>query len=177
MMRFIFFLLFFNLLSAEVVYVKSKHAQLYNHPNEKPFVTRIKIGMELQVIKKVQRWLQVVYKDQKYWVYKGQISRKIPRRDKSLFVKNYDEVATSSAVRSFPHTVDPASKMSRRTGNSQYLKYMYYHQSFIVTNKKNIEIAKLDRAGIKLHVITIKDLDNFLARGKIGEYANFSKEE
>lgn len=171
----IFFLLLFNLLNADVVYVKSKYAPLYKNPNKKLFTERVKLGTKLQVIRSLPRWLQIKYKDQKFWVYKGRVSKIIPKRDKSLLTEDHkNNVATGSAVRVFPYHVDNATRLSQMTKNSNYKKYMLYQQSFIVTNKKNVKVAKLDKIGLKINIITSKDLERFLAYGKIGEYANFS---
>lgn len=178
MARFILFLLLFNLLSAEVVYVKSKYAQLYKNPSKKLFRKRVKLGTKLQVVRTVSRWLQIKYQDQKFWVYKGKISKVIPRRDKSLLTKGYkNEVATGSAVRAFPYPVDHVTRLSHMIGNSKCKRYMLYQQSFIVTNNKKVKASKLDEVGIKVNVITSEDLESFLAYGKIGEYANFSENQ
>ncbi|BBM88065.1 hypothetical protein [Candidatus Uabimicrobium amorphum] len=175
MIRAIFLLLFLGLLNGETIYVKSKYASLYQDPSNKSSVVRVKRGTELQKLKKERRWLQIKYKGRKLWVYQGKVSVKKPPQDKSLLIMKdrQNDIAAGSAIRVFPHQVSSATRLSRQLGSGKYVKYMDYHQSFVVADRKDAQVTVVKANGIEMNVITTKDLEHFLARGKIGEYAGF----
>ena len=172
-MRLLVFCILFVFASAgfsDTLYVKSKYAKLRKHPRKNKTAAKAKRGEELTKIKKVRKWIRVKYNGKKLWVYKGKVSTKAPRSDKSLLTANYaDNVATGNAVRGL-------SKVALKFSSSQnvsekHQKFMDYHQSFITTDKADFS-PQLTSRGIELQKITSDMLDKFQEEGNIGAYAD-----
>ncbi|BBM84266.1 hypothetical protein [Candidatus Uabimicrobium amorphum] len=160
---------------SENLYVKSKSAKLRKHPRKKKTAAKAKRGDALEKVKKVRKWIRVKYKGKKLWVYKGKVSKKAPKSDKSLLTANYaDNVATGNAVRGLSKVAIKFS--SSQSVSEKHQKFMDYHQSFITTDKADFASQPTSR-GVNLEKITSEMLDKFQEDGNIGAYADPGDEE
>ena len=174
-MRVVIFILIFVFINpgyANDLYVKSKNAKLRKHPQKKRGTIKVKRGEKLTKIKKVHRWFLVKYQNKKRWVYEGKVSKRIPRKDMSLHVVRYDDVAVSNPRDRLPRQYSNYSGMERK-----YKRFMNYHKSCITTDKEGPFPELISEDGIETIVITSELLEKFQEQGKIGEYADVNGDD
>lgn len=163
------------------LYVNAKYVLMRKHPLRKDAKdVKINRGEKLDEQKgSTTQWFKVRYHSQPGWVHRDKVSKKEPQADPSLKASNNlwagEDVAAGRAIRGLgPLATKFADK---NTVEKRHRNYTDYHQSYItITKGKEDATSRTDR-DIQPVYLNEENLEDFLAKGKLGEYADAAAQD
>lgn len=114
------------------------------------------------------QWTQVTYNGTQGWIFSPSLSADKPVDDPSLKAEDGsplkgDDVDAGSAVRGVGETATKYA--SKNAIKPEHRRFIDYHQSFVVSDRKITELPP------NKDLVTKKDVEAFMAEGKLGPYA------
>ena len=150
-----------TVLAAEALWVTSDNAQLKKEAKaSSETITTVPIGVQVNVLNSEKRWHQIqIPSGQQGWMYRGRLSDTPPEKAPEGGSGNLFGALTASNIKA-----DEAS-----TGRS--IRGLSEETEEYAKNKKTPQATKQALDQVLALQISEKEIQDFLKKGKIGEYA------
>jgi hypothetical protein len=155
---------------ADTLFVRSKTGEVKSEPRgAADTTTTLNFGDSVDAGQAQGQWVPVTVNGAPGWVYGASLDHSKPADDPSLKAQDGtplkgDDVDAGSAVRGVGES---ATKYANKNAiMPEHRKYIDYHQSFVVSDRKITELPP------NRDLVTKKDIEAFMKEGGLGPYSN-----